>query len=306
MPSSAVKSHTCIQQPKGQLTETAPQCAGKVGEDVHWWVSRVGTMLDLYKWDQEVRLWAAVALLTDHAATWFDERQKSDQGKITTWTELAAEVSANFAHGDPLGAARRRLKELKCEIGKEAEYIQAFRELVPRLKPHYSDELLYQGLREKATLQTARDRFFVDKTLSLEKAYGILLGYAASSLEDAKSKPWKSPTVSKHRQQQTRRAKNIQWSSSKREPVKCYECKKEGHIHRFCPKLVPRRQDRSTTSSYGTAAVNIPKKDGSTRICIDYLALNAITVKNQASFPYIDDLFDTLQEATIFSEIDLA
>ncbi|TYK14713.1 pol protein [Cucumis melo var. makuwa] len=48
-----------------------------------------------------------------------------------------------------------------------------------------------------------------------------------------------------------------------------------------------------------------PKKDGSIRLCIDYRELNKVTVKNHYPLPKIDDLFDQLQGATVFSKIDL-
>ena len=47
------------------------------------------------------------------------------------------------------------------------------------------------------------------------------------------------------------------------------------------------------------------KKDGSKQMCIDYRALNAITIKNKYPLPRIDDLFDQLQGACVFSKIDL-
>ena len=47
------------------------------------------------------------------------------------------------------------------------------------------------------------------------------------------------------------------------------------------------------------------KKDGSLRLCIDYRELNAVTVKNKYPLPRIDDLFDQLRGATVFSKIDL-
>ncbi|WVZ76338.1 hypothetical protein U9M48_024321 [Paspalum notatum var. saurae] len=45
--------------------------------------------------------------------------------------------------------------------------------------------------------------------------------------------------------------------------------------------------------------------DGTRRICVDYRALNDVTIKNKYPLPRIDDLFDQLQGACVFSKIDL-
>jgi hypothetical protein len=47
------------------------------------------------------------------------------------------------------------------------------------------------------------------------------------------------------------------------------------------------------------------KKDGTQRMCMDYRALNELTVKNKYPLPWIDDLFDQLRGASVFSKIDL-
>jgi hypothetical protein len=49
----------------------------------------------------------------------------------------------------------------------------------------------------------------------------------------------------------------------------------------------------------------VPKKDGTQRMCIDYRVLNAVIVKNKYPLSRIDDLFDQLRSACIFSKIDL-
>ncbi|GKF00250.1 putative reverse transcriptase domain-containing protein [Tanacetum coccineum] len=50
-----------------------------------------------------------------------------------------------------------------------------------------------------------------------------------------------------------------------------------------------------SSSPRGTPMLFIKKKDGSFRMCIDYLKLNKLTVKNLYPLPRIDDLFDQLQ-----------
>ncbi|KAJ4938747.1 hypothetical protein NE237_008271 [Protea cynaroides] len=58
-------------------------------------------------------------------------------------------------------------------------------------------------------------------------------------------------------------------------------------------------------SPWGAPVLFVKKKDGSVRLCIDYRELNKLTIKNRYPLPRIDDLFDQLQGAKVFSKIDL-
>jgi hypothetical protein len=60
-----------------------------------------------------------------------------------------------------------------------------------------------------------------------------------------------------------------------------------------------------SSSPWGAPVIFIPKKDGTQRLCMDYHALNEVTVKNKYPLPRIDDLFDQLRGACVFSKIDL-
>ncbi len=60
-----------------------------------------------------------------------------------------------------------------------------------------------------------------------------------------------------------------------------------------------------STSPYGAPVLFIKKKEGTLRMCIDYRALNKITVKNSHSLPRIDELLDQLAGSQVFSKLDL-
>ncbi|GKD32238.1 putative reverse transcriptase domain-containing protein [Tanacetum coccineum] len=62
---------------------------------------------------------------------------------------------------------------------------------------------------------------------------------------------------------------------------------------------------RPSSLPWGAPVLFVKKKDGSFRMCIDYHELNKLTVKNRYPLPRIDDLFDQLQESSVYSKIDL-
>jgi hypothetical protein len=58
-------------------------------------------------------------------------------------------------------------------------------------------------------------------------------------------------------------------------------------------------------SPWGAPVLFVKKNDGTLGLCIDYRQLNKVTIKNKYPLPRIDDLFDQLGGASIFSKIDL-
>jgi hypothetical protein len=55
----------------------------------------------------------------------------------------------------------------------------------------------------------------------------------------------------------------------------------------------------------GSPTLFVDKKDGSRRMCVDYRSLNEVTIKNKYPLPRIEDLFDQMKGAKVFSKIDL-
>ena len=62
---------------------------------------------------------------------------------------------------------------------------------------------------------------------------------------------------------------------------------------------------RSSTSPWGAPVLFTKKNDKTFQLCIDYRQLNRVTIKNRCPLPRIDDLFDQLRGARVYSKIDL-
>jgi hypothetical protein len=70
-------------------------------------------------------------------------------------------------------------------------------------------------------------------------------------------------------------------------------------------ELMDKGYIQESKSPYGAPVIFVKKKDGTMRMCIDYRALNKITIKNKYPLPRIDELLDRLLDAKYFSKIDL-
>lgn len=58
-------------------------------------------------------------------------------------------------------------------------------------------------------------------------------------------------------------------------------------------------------SEYACQIVVIKKKDGTPRLCVDYRAINRLIVKDRYPLPLMEDVLDQLQDARIFSTLDM-
>jgi hypothetical protein len=68
-------------------------------------------------------------------------------------------------------------------------------------------------------------------------------------------------------------------------------------------ELLDKGYIRHSASPWGAPIIFVSKKDGTQRMCVDYHSLNEVTIKNKYPLVRIDDLFDQLKGACVFSKI---
>lgn len=80
----------------------------------------------------------------------------------------------------------------------------------------------------------------------------------------------------------------------------CFVEEEEAHLK----KMLDAGVIQESVSEWASSPVLIRKRDGSVRWCIDYRALNDVTVKDTFPLPLIEDCLDTLAGNIWFSKLD--
>jgi hypothetical protein len=84
-----------------------------------------------------------------------------------------------------------------------------------------------------------------------------------------------------------------------------YPAAHKDELERQCAEMMGQGIVRRSDSAFSSPVILIKKQDGSWRFCVDYRALNALTVKDAFPIPVVDELLDELNGARFFTKLDL-
>jgi hypothetical protein len=84
-----------------------------------------------------------------------------------------------------------------------------------------------------------------------------------------------------------------------------YPAKHKGELEWQCTAMLDQGLIRRSSSVFSSPVLLVKKTDGSLRFCVDYRALNTLTVKDAFPIPVVNELLDELHGAKFSTKLDM-
>ncbi|GJS63361.1 putative reverse transcriptase domain-containing protein [Tanacetum coccineum] len=243
------------------------------------WFKSTKSMLHITKCPAESQVEFAASMLQGRALTWWNTLVQT-RGRAAAiaqpWEDFKKLMMKEYCPDDEIQKLESEFWNHKM-VGSDIDgYTARFHELA-RLVPYMVTPESQRGavsMANRLTTDGIKDGLFKKKEM----------------LETKEGMDW----LSKLRAKIVCYEKIIQNPLSNEDILEVHEESPEGNLKQLKTMKVnePKLED-------------IPVKDGSFHMCIDYRELNKLTIKNRYPLPRIDDLFDQLQGSRYFSKINL-
>nr|GEX36062.1 hypothetical protein [Tanacetum cinerariifolium] len=261
-------------------------------EKLDSWIDQLETYFTLYGFSSSDKVVYAWLKLTSHALAWWNSQLKTREDDVS-WKEFTRLLRREFYPMSIAMAIEQKNKTSSEEFGEKSKGEGSSHTMEKCWKAHPE---LFPKNSQRATYITNQ---YVDDVLCEVVPLDIfqVIANYRSLFEDKIGLP--PNRVIEHEIQlvaDSNLPNIVMYRNSLLENTKI-KCQVE--------ELIMAGVIKPSSSPRGSPIILVPKKDGGWRMCIDYRALNKITIKNRYPLPRIDDLLDQLKHANVFLKLDL-